>query len=672
MIKMKKMMAGLMIMALCASSLAGTSDKAEAKGKASLKTKKLSIMEGKSKSISIKNKNKKYRYTFTSSKKKVATVSKKGKVKGVKAGTAKITVKEIAKKGKKRTLGKVKVTVTNKKVPANTPTGTPSVTATPTATSPETATPTGTPLETASPTPKQTATPTPPIDPSPNPTINNPPSVGDPLIYSDIPDVDYIRVDEDYYMVSTTMFLNPGVPIMHSKDLVHWEIVSYVYDTLEDNDRTNLVDGKQCYSNGSWAASIRYNENDKLFYVCFSSNDQGKAYIYTTDDITSGNWKKHSANGTKHDPALLFDGDKSYIFSGNGSIAMQEFSLTEDGGINFGSAKTIIKNQPFNGYVNIEGCHAYKIGDYYYLFFISWPASDGRTQWCYRTKDLNGEWEKMRVFRSSGIAQGGIIDTQNGNWYAMLFRDSGAVGRIPVLLEVYWQDGWPMMGTNGKVNSAKEFQVKLESSGENYVYADDDFDYEEDKLQLVWQWNHNPDNENWSVTERPGYLRLKTGALADTIFDARNSLTQRTFGPKCTSEVALDVSNMEDGDHAGICAFQNTYGQVGVTKEGEKTYLYYGAGQWKDGDKIINSFTIKDADKIEIEQSEIYLKINYDFSKNTATFQYSLDGAAWNDIGGSVTMDYNLKVFMGYRTYLYNYATKEIGGYVDFDYYKIY
>lgn len=665
----KKTMAGLMIAALCISSLAGTSDRAEAKKKASLKTKKMSIVKGKSKSISIKNKNKKCRYTFTSNKKKVAKVSAKGKVKGIKAGTAKISVKEINKKGKKRMLGRVKVTVTNKKLQpkntanvtkaANTPnvqnTSTPNNVATPT------------------PTPVNIATSTPTTQPTPTPTtkVDNPAVANNPLIYSDIPDMDYIRVGDDYYMVSTTMFLNPGVPIMHSKDLVHWEIISYVYDTLEDNDTTNLMNGKQCYSNGSWAASLRYNENDKLFYVCFSSNDQGTTYIYTTDDIESGNWKKHSAKGTKHDPGLLFDGDKSYIFSGNGNIAMQEFELTEDG-IKFGTSKTILKKTLSSGYVSIEGCHAYKIGEYYYLFFISWPAGDQRTEWCYRSKSLTGEWEEKRVFHNGGIAQGGIIDTQNGDWYAMLFKDSGAVGRIPVLLEVDWQDGWPMMGTNGKLDSAKTINVKLENSGKNYVYADDTFDYEENKLQLVWQWNHNPDNANWSVTERKGYLRLKTGSLANSIMNARNSLTQRTFGKTCTSESAIEVSGMKDGDYAGICAFQNDYGQVGVMKEDGKTYLYYGAGQWKQDNDIVDTMTIADADKILLEQSKVYLKINYNFGTNKATFQYSLDGTTWNNIGSELLMNYNLKIFMGYRTYLYNYATKETGGYVDFDYYKIY
>lgn len=291
-----------------------------------LKAKTMQVQKGKSKRIAIKNKNKKCRYTFTSSDKKIAKVSKKGVVTGKKKGTARITVKEINKKGKKRKLGKVKVKVTVKKITndnktqntnnANNNSGTSNggnaATATPTNvpnTPPATSTAVPTAPSTNKPaTERPTKVPLPTDLPSElvSPKATTAPgtlAVADkPLMYSDVPDLDYIRVGDDYYMVSTTMFLNPGVPIMHSTDLVHWEIVSYVYDTLEDNDTTNLLNGKQCYGKGSWAASLRYNENEKLYYVCFSSNDQSKFYIYTTDDITSGNWKKHSSNGLRHDP----------------------------------------------------------------------------------------------------------------------------------------------------------------------------------------------------------------------------------------------------------------------------------------------------------------------------------------------------------------------------------
>ncbi len=240
------------------------------------------------------------------------------------------------------------------------------------------------------------------------------------------------------------------------------------------------------------------------------------------------------------------------------------------------------------------------------------------------------------------------------------------MGRTPVLLDVYWVEDWPMMGTDGgKAGTSASLDVNLTSTGENKVYGDDDFDYNENKLGLLWQWNHNPDNDNWSVTERQGYLRLRTGSTAESIMNARNSLTQRTVGPKCTSEVLMDTANMKDGDFSGICAFANKYGQVGVMQEDGKRYIYYGTATGSE------EMEVKDAHKVELTQNNVYLRIVYNFSTSKATFQYSLDGTEWTGIGTSLAMAYDLTVFMGYRTYLYNYATKETGGYVDFDYYKI-
>lgn len=696
-----KVLSVVLAVGLLVSSMPGTDVAAKGK-KPKIQTTKITLKVGEKMRVKVTNA-KKVKWSITKNAKKVVKLSSKSKkgvtLTGIKEGTAKISV--TMKNGKqqvKKTLT-VKVKAAGKAVTTQPP-ATSAATQSPSATvpttsapvqlptrqpgteeptkMPATASPTETPSEAPTKTPAVTVTTMPTDIPSDKLPAHATTAPGThavaslPLAYTDIPDMDYIRVGEDYYMVSTTMFLNPGVPIMHSKDLVHWEIISYVYDTLEDNDTTNLKNGKQCYGQGSWAASLRYNEADETFYVCFSSNDQGKFYIYTTKDIASGTWEKHSINGIKHDPGLLFDNGKMYVFSGNGNITLEEAKLSGDS-IVFSGAKTVIKKASSNNIVSIEGAHAYKIGDYYYLFFIEWPKGGKRMEWCYRTKDLTEDWEGRIVFcddgdyNGAGIAQGGIIDTQYGDYYALLFQDHGAIGRTPVLLDVYWVDGWPMMGSdNGKASASKALDVNLTSSGENYLYADDDFSYTENKLKLVWQWNHNPDNDNWSVTEREGYLRLRTGSLATSIKDARNSLTQRTYGPTCTSEVGIDVSNMKAGDYAGICAFQKPYGQVGVMKDKDgKTWIYYGDGS---EDKM----TIYSSDQIELNQNTVSLKIQYNFTKNVAEFYYSLDRETWEPIGDEMKMRYDLSIFMGYRTYLYNYATTETGGYVDFDYYKIY
>lgn len=145
-----------------------------------------------------------------------------------------------------------------------------------------------------------------------------------PVIYADVPDIDMIRVNDTYYMVSTTMHLSPGCPIMKSKDLVNWEIVNYVYDILGDTDAMNLRNGESMYGNGQWAASLQYHNNK--YYVAFNSNTTGHAYIYTTDDIENGSWTKTELAKGYHDMALFFDDDTPYIVYGSANIKYVELS----------------------------------------------------------------------------------------------------------------------------------------------------------------------------------------------------------------------------------------------------------------------------------------------------------------------------------------------------------
>jgi beta-xylosidase len=177
---------------------------------------------------------------------------------------------------------------------------------------------------------------------------------------------------------------------------------------------------------------------------------------------------------------------------------------------------------------------------------------------------------------------------------------------------------------------------------------------------LVWQWNHNPDNALWSVNKRKGYLRLTTGRIDTGFLLARNTLTQRTIGPKCVGSTAIDVSNMKDGDFAGLALLQRRYGLVGVKN---KAIVMISA----ESEKPV------EVQSIPLSTSKVYFKIECDFTdmKDRAVFYYSLDGKSWSPIGNGLKMAYTLPHFMGYRFGLFNYATKQVGGFVDFDYFRI-
>ena len=876
-----------------------------------------------------------------------------------------------------------------------------------------------------------------------------------PVMYADVPDVDVIRVDDAYYMVSTTMHLSPGCPVMKSTDLVNWETVSYTYDILDDGDKFALRNGESDYGNGSWAASIRH-YNGK-YYVSFASLSTGKTYIFSTTDVENGTWHRSEFSGYLHDVSLLTTQDDGmYVVYGSGTARCRPVYEDENGDITLGDEVTLIEytgldndGNPVNGPVSYisEGIHAYEIGDYYYLFMIQWPTGGRRQEVCWRASSLDGPWESRKVFDSglefdgqmdnAGVAQGGIVQAADGSWYAMLFQDHSSVGRIPVLVPVTWENGWPVFGdengqapvemdlpgtytgekdivvsdefyngqphsfaadnssvstaadtatqnaaaveaqptadqeaermelivnggfedgtenwatqqtatltpvdedgntvllvsdrTNtasgpkqlltGKVHAGQTiyvsarvrydegpdtrlFHISMQNNADGNLwdgidnagsatakrgewttitgsytipndadlsyssifvetnwtpeqdpdtdlidfYVDDVsvtveveepdygiivnggfengsepwavqeastleivteeafsgsysakisdrtntasgpkqvltgqlsqgqkvqvsatvkyndgpasktfnfciqcgdwrgidvvgsvtaqkgqwatitgtytipndadmsyvgcfietawtaapdptndlFDFYVDDvsvvvlpdekepvepgenddngsyLDLAWQWNHNPNNNDWSLTQRNGFLRLTTGTKAKNILEARNTLTQRTYGPTCSGNVALEIAGMKNGDVAGLAAFQQRYGYVGVKMENGTKYLV-----------MTKTESDSDPNGTEVERvaldngvNRVYLRVDFDYTqrKDQATFFYSLDGAAWTQIGNTLQMAYTMPHFMGYRFGLFNYATQTTGGYVDFDYFHV-
>ena len=487
-----------------------------------------------------------------------------------------------------------------------------------------------------------------------------------PIIYADVPDMSMIRVGDTYYMSSTTMHMSPGLPIMRSKDLSNWKLVSYAYDILDDVDELNLVNGKSAYGRGSWASCLRYH-ND-TYYVSTFSGTTGTTYIYSTKDIEKGPWKVRKFKPSHHDHTIFFDDDgKIYMIWGVGKLRMVE--LKEDlSGVREGTERILIENASAPAGDNImlqaEGSQLFKVKGKYYLFNIAWPRGGMRTVIVHRADKITGPYEGRLALQDRGIAQGGLIDTPEGDWYAYLFRDYGSVGRIPYLAPVKWEDGWPVIGKGGEVpDTLKLPENKGLIPG---VVASDEFLRKrgEPDLPLVWQWNHNPDNEHWSVTKRKGYLRITTGRIDTSFYMARNTLTQRTVGPECMGSTLLDISNMKDGDFTGLALLQRMYGQVGVKMEdGKKFIVMINAG----------SGTAVEEERVSLKESFIYLKVTCDFTdlRDEANFFYSLDGICWTKIGNVLKMQYTLPHFMGYRFALFNYATKNDGGHVDFDFFHV-
>jgi beta-xylosidase len=490
-------------------------------------------------------------------------------------------------------------------------------------------------------------------------------SAQNPIIFADVPDMSILRVGDSYYMSSTTMHMSPGVPIMKSKDLVNWTLINYAYNTLGDDEALTLSNGKNAYGRGSWASCIR--NHNGTFYVSTFSSTTGKTYIWSTKDIEKGPWKEISFNPSFHDHTLFFDDDgRVYLIYGNKKLTLVELNADLSGVKTGGINQVIIENSsapsgPDSGLG--EGSQLFKVNGKLYLFNITWPKGGMRTVVIHRADKITGPWEGRLAFQDLGVAQGGMVDTPDGKWYAYLFRDYGSVGRIPYLVPVKWEDGWPVIGVDGKVPETLDLPAsKGLIPG---IVASDEFNRRkgERALPLVWQWNHNPVNDLWSVTARKGFLRLTTGRI-DTLFvQARNTLTQRIFGPECFGSTSIDVSNMKDGDFAGLALLQKKFGLVGV--------------RYINGTKSIVMVSAQSGKPVEVQsvpltQKTAFLKAECDFRDRAdiANFFYSLDGKSWTPIGSQLKMEYSMPHFMGYRYGLFNYATKTPGGYVDFDWFR--
>ena len=494
-----------------------------------------------------------------------------------------------------------------------------------------------------------------------------------PVLWADVPDPDVIRVGDDYWLVSTTMHLMPGAPVMHSKDLVNWKTVSYVFPSLHDTPKYDMQEGT-VYGRGQWATSLRYHNG--LYYLYFSPNDVPfKGYVYTTKDPREG-WTLAHRIPHFHDASLFFDDDgRAYVFYGTGEMKelLPDLSGVKEGGL---SGKVFERDAEENGL--LEGSRVIKHDGKYYLIMISWPSNKPRRQLVYRADNIQGPYEKKVILESTFggfpyAAQGTIVDDGKGNWYGVIFQDRGGCGRVLTLMPCTWKDGWPMLGDeNGKIPAVMGKPVAGYDGGE--IVSSDEFD--SDKMNIDWQWNHNPVNEAWSLTERPGFMRLKTSRVVPNIYLAPNTLTQRMEGPECKGVVKMDISKMKDGDVAGFSAFNGDAGVVKVMKQGKKLVVLAESQSCKmsDKEKLITEVTVTEAYRNELDKKakDVYFRIDADFrpGKDLATLYYSIDGENWTKVLSDYKMifDYT-RFFMGSKFAIFNYATKKKGGYVDVDWF---
>jgi len=498
-----------------------------------------------------------------------------------------------------------------------------------------------------------------------------------PVIYSDMPDVDVIRVGNTFYMVSTTMHFMPGCIIMRSYNLADWEIAAHVYDKLDDYGAARMENGKNIYGSGMWAASLKY-YNGK-FYVLHIANDTHCSYLYTADQI-EGPWSQKKIAGFYYDPGLFFDDDgRAYVVHGNREIRITELADDMNGPKAGGLDKVLLRDSD-SVPLGYEGSHLYKVNGKYLLTLIHWPQGKMRTEAVFMADSLDGEWKGGDVLChdmgefGAGVAQGGIVDTPDGDWYGVLFQDHGAQGRMPCLVPVtFREDGYPVFGVNGK--APKTLEMKDFNPGYKYepLAQCDDFDYKvpEDGLHPVlksaWEWNHIPRDENWWIKDNA--LCIRTAFRKQNLVTVQNTLTQRVVGPEPCASVTVDASELKDGDVIGLAAFESCYGFVGLTKKNGKTYVVRGETNYPNG-KIEpnrnNRNPDKITDEIEIDGNTCEVKLMFDFRnlKDEVSFWWRPTGtdSEWKQIGKAFKLRFMLDHFSGVRAGLFVYSVEESGG----------
>lgn len=494
-----------------------------------------------------------------------------------------------------------------------------------------------------------------------------------PLTRLDYPDPDVIRVEDTYYMVSTTMHFMPGCEILRSYDLRNWEHAAYVYERLDSTPGQRLEGEENIYGKGMWAASLRYHKG--TFYICFVANDTHKTYLYTAKGI-EGPWEKHTVEGFYHDCSLLFDDDdRIYIAYGNKQIYITELSSDLSGPKEGGLHRLAVSDEghPSLGY---EGTHFYKINGKYYLFFIhSLRDRWKRVEACFVADSADGEFkggdvlDDDRGYCGQGVAQGGIVDTPHGKWYAVLFQDSGAVGRIPVLVPVTWENDHPVFGEKGRIPQ----RFAVESTRPGYVYRplveSDDFKGE---LKNCWQFNHEPELALVEQDREKGVWQVRTDKLCENLTQARNTITQRMAWPGCAGEVTVDGSGLKEGDYAGLCALQGCYGFIGLTRREGKLYLTVRTKEpaERPGAPAANEQNAeREWAAIPLEEEAARLKLEVDFTnmRDRACFYYYKKEEGkfwghWEKVGTEHRMRFGLDHFTGCRFGLVTYSTRETGG----------
>ncbi len=465
-----------------------------------------------------------------------------------------------------------------------------------------------------------------------------------PVLNADYSDPDVIRVGEKYYMVASDFhFL--GMQILESDDMVNWRILTQVYHRFD----LPGWDSNERYAGGSWAPALRY--HDHKFWIFFCTPHEG--LFMTQAERPEGPWSPlHHVKEVFHweDPCPFWDEDgQAYLGRsqhGAGPIILHRMSA--DGRQLLDEGVTI-----YTGPV-AEGTKFLKRDGWYYLSIPEGGVEKG-WQTILRSRNIYGPYEKKVVLEQgstgvNGPHQGAIVDTPQGDWWFFHFQQAGALGRVVHLQPMHWQDGWPVIGVdidrNGIGEPVKVWTMPLAAQRPRLPQTSDDFSSA--TLSPQWQWNHNPVDSAWSLTEHPGCLTLHA-LCAPHFMKARNTLTQKVMGYESVATVVVDFAHIAEGGRAGLACMGKGNQLLGIMRQNGRCHLYR-AGD--SGETVL----------VPLKGRRVYLRISFDIPSQSYRFDYSPDGRRFSSAGDPFFIGFGF--WKGVRFGLYHFNTTADGGYV--------
>ncbi len=527
-----------------------------------------------------------------------------------------------------------------------------------------------------------------------------------PILNADYPDVDVEQLGDTYYMISSKQHMSPGMVILESKDMVNWSIIGHVWDSLSWAPEYSW-ERMNGYAFGVWAGDLAYHDGT---WFCYQIDNKHGLYVSSAPNIR-GPWSApHQMLPVEKvidDPAVFWDDDthEAYLICNTGNKQKSPENKVPGGEnriyrMSWDGKELLDQGVAVYTGIGTEAAKIYKIKGIWYIFFGEWyitdtttkpgvpnPKNDRKQIVLRSSKSIYGPYEKKIVLEKGNgfdrsCSQGGLLKAPDGSWWythqLIQNNESPFQGRPQCLEPVTWMDGWPMIGEDIDNDGIGEpvIQHKKPIEGFPVTAPQTDDDFSQAKLGVQWEWNHNPRNSHWSLTERPGWLRLKASlpvsrerragpdnnqwtnqdGVGTAFWRACNTVSQRIMGTTTgTATAKLDLSNLAPGQRAGFVRYGGVYHLLGVrADEAGKSTLFF---MDKDGKETVGP---------EISGSQLFIRTTN--NGNQAWFEYSTNNKSYQRFGPEFTLQFGK--WTGDRLGFFCWNDIAEKGWMDVDWFK--